>query len=267
MARVDDERSNGFSLRAVQRVCDILDLLQDAPEGLSLTDIADRTNLPKSTAYRYLVALEHRRYIDRDDNIVRLGHVFRPTASRQFEQFLEVAEPTLVRLRDAVDETVNLGVRNGDHYSHALVVESQQMMRLAARVGEEGNFYSTAIGKVIAARMDPDEVREVLQAKGMPALTERTITDVDTYMAELKRVRRAGYGVDDCENQDQGRCVAVPVEGIPVLAGLSISAPTVRFPKRRVPEFAERLRETAAELASEYAQFERDQAGPLRSGA
>jgi IclR family transcriptional regulator, acetate operon repressor len=251
-----------FSLRAVERVCDILDLLQMAPDGFTLSDLAERTQLPKSTAYRYLVALENRGYVDREDNVMRIGPAFR-SASR-FDQFLEVAQPILVKLRDQIEETVNLGTLDGSQLTHALVVESQQMMRLAARAGEKGNLHSTAIGKVIAARMDPDEVRTILAEQGLPPVTDRTITSIDTYMAELQRVRRQGYALDDCENQDQGRCIAVPIEGIPVLAGVSISAPTSRFPKRRVVEFAESLHRTAEELAQEYDVFRRQQTAPTR---
>jgi IclR family acetate operon transcriptional repressor len=240
------------SLRAVERVCDILDLLQEAPDGLSLTDIAERTGLPKSTAYRYLVALERRNYVDRDENMMRLGFAFRPRSTRDIEHFLAVARPLLVTLRDETGETVNLGLLDGGHHTHAIVVESEQMMRLAARVGERGMLHSTAIGKVIAARMDPEVVRTILKSEGMPALTSKTITNADDYFAELARVRRAGYGLDDCENQDGGRCIAVPVEGLPVLGGLSISAPVSRFPKKLVPEFAELLQASAAKLSQQY---------------
>ena len=41
-----------YYIRAVQRVCDILDLLQDAPAGVALPDVADVTGLPKSSAFR-----------------------------------------------------------------------------------------------------------------------------------------------------------------------------------------------------------------------
>lgn len=247
-----DTTSDSPSLRAVERVCDILDLLQEAPDGLSLTDIAERTGLPKSTAYRYLVALERRNYVDRDDNMMRLGFAFRPSSTRDVEQFLTEARPALEALRDETGETTNLGLLDGGHHSHAIVVESEQMMRLAARVGEHGPLHATAIGKVIAARMNPEVVRTILQSEGMPALTSKTITTPDAYFAELERVKKVGYALDDCENQDGGRCIAVAVEGLPVLAGISISAPVSRFPKKLVPEYAERLHKTAAALTRQY---------------
>jgi len=252
MATSNNHDDSSPQLRAVERVCDILDLLQEAPEGLSLTAIAEQTGLPKSTAYRYLVALDRRNYVDRDENVARLGFAFRPRSTRDVEHFLELARPVMVALRDELDETVNLGLLDGDHHEHALVVESTQMMRLAAREGESGSLHSTAIGKVLAARMDPDVVASILHAQGMPPLTPRTITTVPDYLAELERVRRAGYALDDCENQDGGRCIAVPIEDAPVAAALSVSAPATRSPKRLVPDYAARLQQAAATIGAGY---------------
>lgn len=254
------QADNLSSLRAVERVCDILDLLQESSEGLTLTDIADRTGLPKSTAYRYLVALEGRAYVDRDEhNVLRLGAAFRPRVTRQLEQFLALARPVLLGLRNATNETVNLGVLDSGHVSHVIVVESEQMMRLAARVGEQGTIHSTAMGKVIAANLEPDVVREILETEGMPAMTDFTITNVDDYFAELERVRRVGFGLDDCENQEDGRCIAVAIAHMPVPCAVSISAPMRRFPKNRIPEFIELLRAAEADLTSQYAEFARQQ--------
>jgi len=241
-------------IRAVERVCDIFDLLQEAQAGLSLTEIADKTGLPKSTAYRYLIALESRRYIERDEetNIVRLGLAFRPKPSRRMYQFLKLAEGILESVRDRTNETINLGMMDGGQYVHLLVVESPQIMRLAARAGERGMVHSTAIGKVIAAQLSDDRVRAMLESEGMPRLTDRTLTSVDEFLDSLSAVRKQGYGLDDCENQEDGRCLAVPVKGLDVPTALSLSAPARRFPMSKVPEFASLLRAAAGRLSTRY---------------
>ena len=45
----------------------------------------------------------------------------------------------------------------------------------------------------------------------MPTLTTRTITDPEGFLAELEDVRSRGYAIDDGENEEGGRCVAVPL--------------------------------------------------------
>ena len=126
------------------------------------------------------------------------------------------------------------------------------MMRLAARVGERGSIHATALGKAIAAELPDDRVRAILSAEQMLQYTDSTIVSVEGYLAELKRVRREGYGLDDCENQPDGRCVAVVLESIPFLCGISVSAPARRLTSDKVETVARALRRTAMQLVRDY---------------
>lgn len=249
----DSTSGPAYPLRAVDRVCDILDILANAPDGVSLTEVAEAAQLPKSSTFRYLTALEARRYVMRDPSSgsFALGLAFRPQNVRVMERLTTLAQPALTRLRDQLDETINLGVLDGTMVVHTAVAESPQMMRLAARVGERGYVHSTALGKAICATLPTDRVRSILAAAGMPAFTDSTIVDPDVYLAELERVRTAEYGVDDAENQAAGRCVAVAIPGIDISAGLSLSAPADRFPASDVPDVAARLAKAARSLSQQ----------------
>ncbi len=249
----DTERGASSPIRAVERVCDVLDVLQQSADGASFSAVAEKTGLPKSSAYRYLSALEARRYVERDESgLYSLGLAFRPRDTRAIELLAEISRPWLERLRDLTGETTNLGVLDGTTVVHAVVVESPHMMRLAARPGERGPLHATALGKAIGANLSEDRVRAILEAAGLDRLTGRTITSTEDYLYELERVRRLSYGVDDCENQPDGRCVAVALEGLPFLCGISVSAPANRLTAEQVPEVAAQLRAAAEGLVEEY---------------
>ena len=256
---VSESHSGGatYPIRAVERVCDILDLLQTEPDGVSLVAVAAATDLPKSSAYRYLLALESRRYAERDmeTGLFRLGLAFRPQRTRQMELFLERAQPVLEQLRDRLNETVNIGALDGGQVVHVAVVECQQMMRLAARVGDRGPLHATALGKVIAAGLPADRVLAILAGEGMPAFTPRTITTPGAYLDEVSKVVEQGFGVDDLEAQPDGRCVAVPLLGLPFLAGLSVSAPSNRLSQEAVPQVVRQLQKAANTLVKSYQGF------------
>ncbi len=247
---LEQTEAPAYPLRAVDRVCDILDILANSPEGVSLTAVAEGADLPKSSAFRYLTALEARHYVERDprSGFYRLGLAFRPQNTHAAERLTALARPALEKLRDQLRETTNLGVLDGAYIIHTVVAESPQMMRLAARVGERGYVHSTALGKAICANLPEDRVRSILAAAGMPRFTDATITDPDAYLAELDRVRANGYGLDDAENQPAGRCVAVAVEGVGLPAGISVSAPADRFPPERTDEIVAQLRRVARSL-------------------
>jgi IclR family transcriptional regulator, acetate operon repressor len=241
-----------YSIRSVQRVCDILDLLQESPEGIVLQQVAEVTGLPKSSAFRYLVTLESRRYVERaDENRFRLGLAFLPLQARQLDMLAQRARPHLERLRDEFEETINLGLLDGNRVIYLDIVESPRSVRLAARRGDRDKLHATALGKAIAAGLPAEQVQRILAAEGLPRLTPRTITDAKVYFAELDEVRERGYAVDDGENEPDGRCVAVPIRGIRMSAALSLSAPASRFPSDRVELVASALQEVATKLAGD----------------
>lgn len=242
-----------YLIRAVLRVCDILDLLQESPEAISLGEVARTTGLPRSSAFRYLATLKYRRYVERDPNTedYRLGAAFLPFRPRHLELFTKRALPHLQRLRDHFQETINLGVLSGHRVTYLEILESPKSMRLAARRGDRDQVHSTALGKAIAAHLPEDQVLAILAAEGMPKLTPRTLNDPDDYMEELRAVREKGYALDDRENEEEGRCLAVPILGDSLPAAISLSAPQSRFPIDHVDKVATELISSAQHLVNE----------------
>jgi IclR family acetate operon transcriptional repressor len=242
-----------YLIRSVQRVCDILDVLQDSPEAVSLGEVARSTGLPRSSAFRYLATLRYRRYVERDPNTedYRLGAAFLPFRSRHLELFAKRALPHLQRLRDHFQETINLGVLSGHRVTYLEILESPKSMRLAARRGDRDHIHSTALGKAIAAHLPQDQVLAILAAEGMPKLTPRTITDPGTYLEELRAVRERGYALDDRENEEEGRCLGVPILGYSLPAAISLSAPQSRFAIDHVDNVATELISSAQHFVDE----------------
>ncbi|HZD02098.1 MAG TPA: IclR family transcriptional regulator [Actinomycetes bacterium] len=245
--------SSSYPIRAVHRVCDILDLLQQSPDGVALPDVAKVARLPNSSASRYLATLEQRRYVQREPLTggYRAGSALLPLRAHEPELLARRARPRMEQLRDKLEETINLGMLDGDRVIYLEIVESRRAMRMAARRGDREPVHSTALGKAIAAGLPEDRVRAILAAVGMPRVTQRTITDPQSYLAELARVRRRGYALDDGENEADGRCVAVPVVGGNLAVAISLSAPATRFPLSKVREIAKTLREIVAALVGE----------------
>jgi IclR family acetate operon transcriptional repressor len=242
-----------YAVRAVLRVLDILDVLQNSPDGVGLPELSAAVGLPKSSAFRYLSTLEARRYVERDPvtGNYRFGRAFLPAHTRHLQVMAARARPLLVELRDRFEETINLGVLDGNRVAYLEIVESPKAMRLAARAGDRDPIHSTALGKAIASRLQEREVRAILAAEGMPQLTTRTITDPDRFLRELAAVRERGYALDNGENEEDGRCVAVPVPGSRVPAAISLSAPAGRFPPGSLEEVADALRAAAERVSVE----------------
>lgn len=242
-----------YTVRAVQRVCAILNLLQESVDGgVPLPAVAVATGLPKSSAFRYLWTLENHRYVERnpDTGLFQLGLGFVGMQSQHLEVLRERARPLLERLRDEHDESANLGILDGNTVIYLDIVESRRTVRLAASRGDRDPLHSTALGKAIAGQLSDDRVRELLDQTGMDYRTPNTITTVSGYLDELAKVRRVGYAVDNGENELDGRCVAVPILGTRLPAAISLSAPAARFPIQAVEPAAKALQDAALQLGT-----------------
>lgn len=249
---VAQREERDYTVRAVQRVCAILNLLQESVDGVPLPVLATETGLPKSSAFRYLWTLENHRYVERDPEtgLFRLGLGFVGMQSRHLEVLRERARPWLEKLRDEHDESANLGLLDGDRIIYVDIVESNRGVRLAAKRGDRDPLHATALGKAIAAHLDEDRVRALLDRAGMDQRTPNTITSIDTYLDELAKVRRVGYAVDNGENELDGRCVAVPILGTRLPAAISLSAPSARFTVQDVERAAAALKNVAEHLGT-----------------
>lgn len=253
--KVDKHESSSetYANRSVERVCDILDLLTRSPRAVSLGTVAEATGLHKSSAFRYLAVLKQRRYVERDPETgdYRLGLALLPVHARPLEVLCQRAKPHLEKVRDQFAETVNLGVLDGRRVIYAQILESPKAMRLSARPRDRDYIHSTALGKAIAAHLPEAQVSAVLETEGMAGFTRRTITQPERYFEELRKVRNQGYAIDDQENEEEGRCLGVPIFGYHVPAAISLSAPETRFPMERVEEAAAALLGAAQRISEE----------------
>lgn len=242
-----------YSVRAVLRVLDLLEVLHGSPNGVPLQALTESLGLPKSSIFRYLSTLQARGYVERDpvSGHYRSGRAFLSFVTDQVETLTARARPLLEGLRDRFGETINLGMLRGRRVAYLEIVESPRAMRFAARKGNRDPIHSTALGKAIASRLPDRQVRRILANEGMPQLTSRTITDTEVFLKELVVIRERGYAVDNGENEEDGRCVAVPIPDHRLGAAISLSAPQARFPFSGVDQVADALRRAAAELAGD----------------
>jgi IclR family acetate operon transcriptional repressor len=245
-----------YSLRSVERTLDILEALARAPEGLSLSAIAEGVSMPRSSMFRYLSVLENRRYVTRDSasGNYLLGLAFFSFASPPIRQLAVTARPWLERLRDEFGETINLGILDGTRVLYVEVVESLHAMRLSARQGDRDFIHCTSLGKAIGAQLQEHQVRRILELEGMPTLTSRTLSNPEAYLEALQEVRERGFATDMGESEEGASCVAVPVDWVDasVNVAISLSSPAGRFPDDPA-KVAKRLRKAAGEVSAALA--------------
>jgi IclR family acetate operon transcriptional repressor len=236
-------------VQSVDRALELLEHLADAGGSLRLAELEARTGLPLPTVHRLVKSLVHNGYVRQERSrryalgprLIRLGEL----ASRAMGSW---ALPHLNELVAQIGETANMAVLEGDAVVYVAHVPSAHSMRMFTEVGRRAPAHCTGVGKALLAQLRDDEVLALLRRTGMPAQTARTHTDPAALLVELQEVRRLGWAVDDAEQEIGVRCVAVPLEGAPALAAVSVSGPSDRITTERVAAIGPVLQSAAARL-------------------
>ncbi|GAA1240550.1 IclR family transcriptional regulator [Prauserella halophila] len=239
-------------VQSLDRAFELLERLADAGGEASLSELAASSGLPLPTIHRLIRTLVASGYVRQNATrryalgarLIRLGE----QASLQFGTW---ARPLLAELVEQVGETANLAVLERDEVVYVSQAPSKHSMRMFTEVGRRLLPHGTGVGKALLAQLPAEEVRELLDRTGMPAYTEHTHTDTDTFLAHLAEVAEQGYALDESEQELGVRCIAVPVPGIPTPTAVSVSGPEGRLTKEAVEHIAPAVRRTAGALAEQ----------------
>lgn len=230
---------NGSTVRAVDRSLRIVRALQES-SGATVTDVAKRVNLPKSTVYNHIQTLDENGYLVKDGDQYLLGLRFLEHGghTRNRMSVFQVAKPEIEALADTLGERVNLTTEEHGKGVYLYQESGEDAITLDSYVGKRQYLHSTAFGKAMLAHMPEDRVEAILDRHGMPTRTDRTIGDSEALFAELRTIREDGYATDDEESLQGLRCVAAPIltQSDAVLGAVSVSGPVGRLSGDRFTE-------------------------------
>jgi IclR family transcriptional regulator, acetate operon repressor len=247
-------RRGSDGVQSLDRAFRLLELMAEAGGEVGLSRLAEASGMPVSSIHRLVRTLVARGYVRQmpsrryalGPRLIHLGEI----ASRALGA---LARPHLTRLVDALGETTNLAVLDGDGVVYVAQVPSRHSMRMFTEVGRRVPVHCTGVGKVLLAGLTDEDAHGLLARAGMTAQTPRTVTDASVLVAQLADIRLAGYAVDDGEQEEGVRCVAVPVPGRVPFAAISVSGPEGRLTTEAVPRAVPLLRAAAAALAKDLA--------------
>jgi len=243
-------------ITSLDRGLRILDTLASESQGLGVTEISRRVAGDKSVVYRTLSLLMAHEYVEQDPVSKKyvLGYKVMELAGKRLRtiDLFSTAKPTLKEVVRETGEIVVLAVMIGDVLAYLDKEQGPHAVHISSGLGQPIPLHSTASGKVILAHMSDSELIRVSREKGLPRITDKTITNFSELKAHLAQVRAGGYAVDDKETYPGIRCVAAPIRNHrgAVLASLSISGPTQRVTEANVTVFGEIVMNAAARISA-----------------
>ena len=225
------------TVRAVERALEIL-LCFVQRSSLSLTEISELTQLNKSTVYRLLTTLEEKGFLSRDPDTEKYQLGFRIW---ELSVHLDASNdpailflPEMERLRDQLDETISLYVRDGYERVRIQAVESRQAIRRVAPIGARMSLAVGASSKVLMAYAEPEFVDEVIHSPYWPE-------DVDPqqYREQLNEIAQHGYAISIEEREAGTAAIALPIfnHHNQIVAALAVSGPVQRMSLAQMRSF------------------------------
>jgi IclR family acetate operon transcriptional repressor len=247
-------------MKSLLKVRDIL-VLVASEQGVGLPDLSKKLAMPKSTVYRLLRALHKCGFVmEEAGHTYRLGPLVSDLAlgySRR-ERLIRAAHQSMVKLRDACDETVALHVLEGNSrlVLHQ-VVSTQELRRTFTNIGVPMPLGATAAGKLFLAFMPQQQSTAYLKDHPLTKYTRKT-PSAERLAKEIKDIRQQGYAVSFEEMVEGVAGIAMPVRGIDgaVAVALGVSGPLSRFSKQDIDPMLLDLKSATESVSQELSKGE-----------
>jgi DNA-binding IclR family transcriptional regulator len=239
-------------MRSVERILAVFESFSTERSSLSLQQISDRIELPKSTTFRIVQSLEQAGYLVRlEDQQYCLSFRFTRLAGlvRSTLGIREIARPFMTELAEKTKETVSLHTVSG---RNRICIESistvMAPLRAVVQAGEQIPLQAGSGSKVLMAYMPKAELTSLIA--GASKATKQSKAEV---LAELERVREAGFAVSHGERLMGISAISAPITDVneEVHYCLSVGAPTVRM-QMHEKEFVKLVVDAAASISRQF---------------
>ena len=224
--------------RTLYRGLQMLNLITLHPEGLTLQQLADYLQCPKSSAHNLVHTLEDTGFV-----LMNTQHRYVLTF-RTYEigaravQDTDVGHEMRRAMREAFEacnETMHSGIRSGNEVLYIDKIESTQSIRMSSKIGMRLPLHCTAMGKAFLSQMDDDAICTLYPDEQLPVMTPHTVSTRTELLSQVHRFRDLGYAMENEENTENVSCIAVCVsehDHAPVYA-LSFSIPSFRMTEEK----------------------------------
>ncbi|ADK13166.1 MULTISPECIES: IclR family transcriptional regulator [Clostridium] len=220
--------------KPTERVLNILNLLSVKPKGLTLTEISEAIDVPKSTLYPIIQTMLERNFLSLEKSSLKYSigiSTFCIGASySRNKNMLDFIQKIMKNIVSTINETCQMGILDG--YNVLYILKEDPIkdidIRLISYVGKRIPAYCTALGKALLSEYNIEEIK-TLYPDGLKPITKNTITDFSVLEEELKKIRETHVATEVEEVTEFLRCYAVPLTSKgKTTAAISISIPTFR---------------------------------------
>jgi IclR family pca regulon transcriptional regulator len=218
---------------SLQKGLAVLEVLAANPMGLTLTQMAERTELTRAGARRFLLTLVASGYAMQDGRKFTLSPRLL-TVARTYLQGASLwnfAEPFMRGVAGELSESCSAAILSGEDVVYVARVPGQHILGVALHVGTRLPAWCTSMGRVLLSDLPQLELRNFLTAVTIKPNTPKSITDRARLAAVVTKVAQDGYAIVDEELEMGLRSIAVPIRdrARTIVAAINVSTQSSRF--------------------------------------
>ena len=192
--------TDGNTIRSVAKAMELLQLLSDAGEAMTLTAISERAGLPKSTVFGLLTTMRDYDVITQHaDGKYALGLRLFEYGCRAsaFWNISSLARPYLEHLAEATGASAMLSTYENGHIVALDQAEGRDSLRIVSAPGARLPLHCTSQGKVFLSAMADHEAKRVLSRRTLEPYTPKTLVTWEELFRVMQAARENGYAVEE----------------------------------------------------------------------
>lgn len=179
-------------------------------DGLSLSEIANKTNINKSTSFRLLHTLQEFGIICKYDN-----KYYMTCAYNLLKPDNKILDWSVIPYIQPLVKEFNLSAYIGIPVDHNIlysqIIPRKDHLEDYDLLGEKRPLNTNAMGKCVLAFLDPFDQKEIIGKINIEKKTSKSITNTRELLVNLQVIKNRGFAIDDEETQIGRRCVGVPI--------------------------------------------------------
>jgi IclR family acetate operon transcriptional repressor len=247
------EGMNKYHIPNLGKACEVMELIGQTAGGLSLRELVQALEIPRTTALRITQTLLDAGFLAENDErkftpgptLVQIG--VRALDNLDIRSF---ARPILRKLSQDTGESSHLAMLNGDRSMLVEVADSPHPVRIASRPGTMVELHCSSTGKVFLA-FAIAEPKKFVQTLELTPHTEQTDSSAQAVLKSIELTRKKGYAMDEQEYVLGVRCIAAPIMNAfgKTIAAVGITASTSTFTQEKICGMAKKLQQAASEIS------------------
>lgn len=208
------ESTTPTTIKMVENAFSVLDILHSSPEPLGVNEIAKKSGLSVSTAFRILKTLGKTGWAFQlsDDRYITGRKIsFVTEKTNLYLALSDVSFFIMQEYTDRYNRAMNLMIRENNYCKILQQTRTKSLVDYIPPLFSRLPIYACACGKVLLSETPLNIAEQVIASCDMVPLTKYTITDPDLFWKNLRTAAANGYAIEHKESSEGGSCIAVPV--------------------------------------------------------